>query len=233
MRSIIYLFIITLTIGLLSGCSRSNDPALVKAERLMDTDHKQVLHILDSIPDKSLSNENDRALYALLITQAQIKNHQYPKNDSLIKSAVEYFKPTKDPDRALRAVYYKGVTNFNCANYPAALTDFLKAKDMADEQEEYFWAGMACRGISNVYAASLMRGDAAEFAGESLKYMRKAGTQPYLDYALLNYAVALCNNRATAESLKLCQELKDSAQKHDNPHLQAHTLSTEAVNLIW
>ncbi len=230
---ILILMIPILMIGIFAGCRHALNKSLLEAESVIETSPMKALEILDSIPKNSISGKEELALYNLLLTQARIKNKEYPGNDSLISISANYYRDGNKPERLLKAEYYLGVTNQHTGNFPGALTNFYKALELADTLKDNFYAGMACRGISTIYSLSLMRKDAADFAERQLSYMRKAGRQPYLDYAMLAAAIALCNARSTDKSMELCRQLRDSVRLHDNPHLEINAMSTEAVNLIW
>ena len=49
------------------------------------------LHILESIESQQLTVHADRAYYALLLTQARDKNYIVQTDDSLIRTAVQYY----------------------------------------------------------------------------------------------------------------------------------------------
>lgn len=84
----ILIFISILFVFYLSSVIRKE---LVLAEGLMDSAPDSSLYILQNIPHKELLGE-DKALYALLMTQAAFKNHEPTNSDSLINIAVDYYK---------------------------------------------------------------------------------------------------------------------------------------------
>ncbi|MBD5290373.1 MAG: hypothetical protein HDS26_06785, partial [Bacteroides sp.] len=80
-RILQFVFLLFLTL-LVAGCGGGVDRArLERAETLMDARPDSSLQILDSI-DASRLRGGDRALYALLLTQARDKNYLDLSNDS-------------------------------------------------------------------------------------------------------------------------------------------------------
>lgn len=85
----------------LSSCSSSvKNPLLLCADSLMEVSPDSALSILESISSPQKLSRADRALYALLLTQARHKNYVPLDDDSLIKTAVDYYG---DRDKSLRA----------------------------------------------------------------------------------------------------------------------------------
>ena len=119
----------------LSSCSSSvKSPLLLSADSLMEIYPDSALSILESISSPQKLPCADRALYALLLTQARHKNYIALGDDSLIKTAVEYYGDKKKSVRAAKAHYYwgatygeKGYTSFAVDAYRAAY-QILKGK---------------------------------------------------------------------------------------------------------
>ena len=113
----------------LSSCSSSvKSPLLLSADSLMEIYPDSALSILESISSPQKLPRADRALYALLLTQARHKNYIALGDDSLIKTAVEYYGDKKKNVRAAKAHYYwgatyreKGYTSFAVEEYLAAI----------------------------------------------------------------------------------------------------------------
>ena len=77
---------------ILAACTRSSPNAqLVQADSLMQKFPDSALHFLEKIRPEELNSLEDRAYYALLVTQVQDKNYIFQENDSLIRIAVQYY----------------------------------------------------------------------------------------------------------------------------------------------
>lgn len=80
----------------LSSCtSRKENQLLLHADSLMTEFPDSALIFLESIPFPQKLSRGDRALYALLLTQARHKNYVTLSDDSLIKVAVNYYGKKK------------------------------------------------------------------------------------------------------------------------------------------
>ena len=94
----------------------------------METYPDSALSILESITYPQKMPRADRALYALLLTQARHKNYIALEDDSLIKTAVDYYGDKKKSLRAAKAHYYwwaiyseKGYASFAVEEYLTAI----------------------------------------------------------------------------------------------------------------
>ena len=114
----------------LSSCSSPSvkNQLLLCADSLMETYPDSALSILESITYPQKMPRADRALYALLLTQARHKNYIALEDDSLIKTAVDYYGDKKKSLRAAKAHYYwgaiyseKGYASFVVEEYLTAI----------------------------------------------------------------------------------------------------------------
>lgn len=109
---------------------------LLKAEELMIEYPDSCLQVLGEIDNRYLSGEN-KALYALLMTQAKFKNRQPVNSDSLINIAVDYYKEGSDSLRKAQSYFYKGRIDANINNVSGALSSYQKASIAASLTDNY------------------------------------------------------------------------------------------------
>ncbi|MBD5307540.1 MAG: hypothetical protein HDS14_07965, partial [Bacteroides sp.] len=139
-RILQFVFLLFLTL-LVAGCGGGVDRArLERAETLMDARPDSSLQILDSI-DASRLRGGDRALYALLLTQARDKNYLDLSNDSIINEAVDYYGREGDAEKLGLAHYYRGRVMYDRSDFPSAIVDFMESKKMSDRTGNYFIGG--------------------------------------------------------------------------------------------
>ena len=114
----------------LSSCSSPSvkNPLLLCADSLMETCPDSALSILESITCPQKMPRADRALYALLLTQARHKNYIALEDDSLIKTAVDYYGDKKKSLRAAKAHYYWGATYSEMGYTSFAVEEYLTLK---------------------------------------------------------------------------------------------------------
>ncbi len=111
------------------SCSEPR-PELITAEQIMETAPDSSLKILKKINPENYNNRN-KALYALLMTQALDKNYVDVESDSLISIATQYFDE-KDPVHAGAAWFYASRCAKNRGNGDEQAIDLLKAQELAE-----------------------------------------------------------------------------------------------------
>ena len=122
----------------LSSCSSSvKSPLLLSADSLMEIYPDSALSILESISSPQKLSRADRALYALLLTQARHKNYIALGDDSLIKTAVEYYGDKKKSVRAAKAHYYWGATYGEKGYTSFAVDEYLTAIRLMPVRDEF------------------------------------------------------------------------------------------------
>lgn len=122
----------------LSSCSSSaKNPLLLCADSLMEAHPDSALFILESISSPQKLPRADRALYALLLTQAKYKNYIALEDDSLIKTAVEYYGDRKKSLYAAKAHYYWGATYRDMGYTSFAVEEFLTAIRLMPVEDEF------------------------------------------------------------------------------------------------
>lgn len=122
----------------LSSCSSSvKSPLLLSADSLMEIYPDSALSILESISSPQKLPCADRALYALLLTQARHKNYIALGDDSLIKTAVEYYGDKKKSVRAAKAHYYWGATYLEKGYTSFAVDEYLTAIRLMPVRDEF------------------------------------------------------------------------------------------------
>ncbi|MBD5289693.1 MAG: hypothetical protein HDS26_03300 [Bacteroides sp.] len=213
---VIFILLEVLTIG----CGRRSEIlcTLDLAEQLMDERADSALAILDTIDPTHLRTDEEHALYGLLYTQALAKNWLPLPPDTLIARSTAYYEEKGDRLRYAKSNYYQGRTYYKNADYTRSILCYLKTKVTAEQDSLFFWAGLGCRGMADVYEQTQNFADMKIYAEKSLKYFKKSGKIIYIDRAVIDYARALCYTQEYMASNNLLFELieeKDSIKDVD------------------
>ena len=105
----LYLYIICIICLLCSSCRpHPSDSRLSEAGILVETYPDSALKLLNAIDTSTLHAESDRAYYALLLTRARDKTYVMQTDDSLILTAVAYYKSTHNVPLLARSYYQLG-----------------------------------------------------------------------------------------------------------------------------
>lgn len=228
------ILIIFITALAISGCNKRSASAdrLELAETLMWSASDSALTVLESISPDSLAKGEEKARYALLYTMAMDKNHLEPANDSLIASAVDYYKSKDNIPRLMVANFYRGRVLQHNGRHPQALLSFYQAKELAEKSDSSFWAGMACRDISDIYGNAYNRTEELTFAKKEYDYIKRSGRQPYLNYALYDVGKAYENNGDYQKAINIADQLIDSALVAQDAYLYYGALHLKSFAMI-
>ena len=198
---------------------RPTRDALERADALIDEHEDSALAVLQAIDTTRLSGRRDHALYGLLMTQALVKLHRPVTSDSLIAPAARYFAASSDRHHAMRALYYHGVVKYDNEQYPAAMVQFFRARDIATDLNNHFWAGLACRGISDTYNRSYNKAEELLYAEKEYKHFIESGRALYIRYAALDLARAHCSYENYDQSRAILKNLIDTAVSANDDYL--------------
>lgn len=180
---------------ILSSCqSQSTDTKyLLSIEELNDYVPEKVLTLLDSINPEEYKDNESKALYALIKSQALDKTLVDVTNDSLISIAKNYYEDSSDKYHLMKSEYYHGLVNINAGNYDNAIKSLLKAYDLGEETKDYYWQGMAASKIADIFIKNYDGYESLAFSKIALTCLEKTGKKRYIDYALLDLATAYNN----------------------------------------
>ena len=230
-KSILPIIAVVITLIMAVSCGhRPTRDALERADALIDEHADSALTVLQTIDTTRLSGRRDRALYGLLMTQALVKLHRPVTSDSLIAPAARYFAAGNDRHHAMRALYYHGVVKYDNEQYPAAMVQFFRARDIATDLGDHFWAGLACRGISDTYHQAYNIAEALLYAKKAYAHFLKSGKWLYIRYSKLDLATEYCSVKDFDAATRLLSEVVDTAMTVGDPTLEYYARRLMALN---
>jgi hypothetical protein len=198
--------LICLIIALLatSCTNKAIDEQLSLAESMMTERPDSALSIMNSIEPDELTGDRQKALYALLMTQAEDRNGlDAPQDDSLIRSAVEYFdKNGKDKKRLGRSYFYYGKSFHSHKGDESALQLYLKAKNALEKTDDYNYLSYVHQYIGRINDDRRIYSAALENYKKSVMYNEKFGETHRSIYSYRNM-VWIYNEMGKTDSVKL------------------------------
>ena len=135
MKKLLYLSLFTILLSAAVGCSRSVDKRLVLADTLMWTNPDSSLAILEAINRDSLQGDENKAYYALLLTQAQFRCNIPLTSDTLISKAVDYYSDNHNREHYTRTLLYKGGAYEDMGDPVEAIKWYKQAENNADSAD--------------------------------------------------------------------------------------------------
>ena len=228
MKQGIYVTIWLISFLLLNSCTRQHNHniLLVQADSLMEEYPDSALHILESIESQQLTVHADRAYYALLLTQARDKNYIVQTDDSLIRTAVQYYDSIGDVQMQAKAYYHWGGVLRDQRNYSHALNLYVNASYYAKNSERSKLLSLIYNNIGNIYyqenhynnADSIYQLKADIASSLSALYSRMQKNKEAIKYAKENFTL-LTDTVLYAKGYLLLGDVYYKARLYDSAHL--------------
>lgn len=122
-------YIVLIVLSTLVACGSSDvDMALDRTEALMEECPDSALAIVSAIDPREIGGRQRRARYAVLLTQARYKNFDDETDDSLIATAMRYYRHHDNPSMLVRAAFLRAVFLKMPAITPVVLFTLLMPK---------------------------------------------------------------------------------------------------------
>ena len=167
-------------IHVLFGCSQRKAaplPELEQAEAVMFDYPDSALHILQRMPKSA--DEEQHALWCLLMTQAECKQLLLVPSDSLIRIAYDYYKPTDDARRKAMSALYMGTVNYQLHKAEKAQAFYLEAAEEMKKTDDFKLRYLIMSGLGNLYLYRDLPAEALAACQEALDYSIKSGYKRY------------------------------------------------------
>lgn len=122
-----------LSVLILTNCSNDNDTheKLSEIERLLEKEkYELAMNNLSDINANRLNNEN-KAYYDLLMTQANFCLDKQTDSDSLINESIRFYEENNNKILLAKAYYYKGITCYQRGNKSEGINLIKKAEHLA------------------------------------------------------------------------------------------------------
>ena len=145
----VFTYILVLLFLSFEGCSNSPKD-LQTAEQLMETAPDSSLHILQSISHNNYMSDSDKALYGLLMFQAQDKNFIPLTTDSLINFSIAYYEGKGEKSRLATSYLYKARMYKYASRNEDATMLLMKAVDNADKTNDNLLLGRIYTDLGDI-----------------------------------------------------------------------------------
>lgn len=205
MRNLLYLIIFFLFLA----CSYDKVYTdLKRAESVMDAHPDSANIILEGIDVASLRDDENRALYALLLTRARDKMKMYDMSDSLIDVAVEFYGE-EDNLNSCMANFYKGAINFYSGNYRNAITYSTKALYIAQKLNNDYWQAKSHELIADIFQVTYGEEEALSNRRKAAEFYKKSAKPDNELFAYIQICDYISSNKGDyAYSINLLDSVR-------------------------
>lgn len=163
---------------------RSIPLELARADSLILESPDSALVWLEQIEDLENFSRRDKALYYLLLTEAQDKAYRPHTTDSLIAISAGYFEETDDLRRKAKAWFYKGRVNQELNHPLLAQEYYLKALRDEERIDDHALFGRVNNNIGMLYTYQCVYEDALPYQKKAINHFRAISDSIGEAYAL-------------------------------------------------
>lgn len=225
----LYHIVISLFLFTAIGCGKSRiDHQLSYADTLMFSHPDSAVALLEDLEIDSL--DCARCMYrALLLAKARDKNYTtiYPEETTPF---AEYFSDRGDSIE-YQALYYHGYALSIGKEYDLALLALTDAYQKALAADDYFYAAMSSRELSDVYLHLFIPKKALYYTEKAKALFFKAGLPVYAAWEDWSIIRAHLFDDNQARALELCDSVNQQIF-HDNSYFR-HTVETLKANCYF
>ncbi len=202
------MLIMLLIIPLIISCSRHSavSDTLAHAEAIMEEHPDSALAILEAIPDSTLTSRGDRALHALLLSQAQYKNRIDVPSDSLINIAVNYYSGKSNYYEML-ANFQKSLIAYYSKDYSTSTLTALKAKTLAESLSDTLFIARTNEHLADLYFLNYDLTNDIIFRKASIEAYDKCGKKLNALYAKIDLAISYTKQERYQTAIDVLNEI--------------------------
>ena len=219
------------SLSLIAGCSGhvAYNPDLLSAETLMEDRPDSALYILHKLDTSVLRSPADKALYALLYTQAQDKNYIDSEDEDFIRGAADFYDGSRDDSHKALAFYYLARTQENKMEYSNAIISLLNAETAAKRAGDSFHLGLIYRSFSDIYNR-VYNVESLHYAKKAYECFKLSGRTHYADWGLWDIGKAFNNSADYDSSLVIATTVIEKASANDDTFLLSEGLRLIATS---
>ena len=191
------------------------------------------LAVLRGVDTTRIHSDRGFAKYYLLLGIALDKNNVDDGAfiPQLTRSA-NWFAAHGSPMDQIRAYYYLGDQQKDAGAISEASVNFSRALDLAEKQQDYFFAGMAARNLSDLFRLSFDYPQALEYAQKSVAAFKAAEMPAHTLYSQLMLASGYHNIGHFKECLSLCDSLLNERSTYQDKAILCKILACSASAFI-
>jgi len=213
---------ILITAIIFAGCSGRYDDFFRSVEVLMDSAPDSALVLAQNFEP---SGRADKARRALLITKAKNKAYIDITDDSIIETAVDYYRGHSD-SLEVQALYYSAVRLSEQGEHDKALARLLTAEEKAEQIDCTFYLAMIQRLASSCFSIVFVADKAEEYAIKARENFDRAHKTNHSLWSELIVANALLNNNKIDSAISVLYHNRDIS--NHNFECEWHSIMADA-----
>ena len=210
----------------LTGCRESRTRRTLRlAEAVMEESPDSSYRLLSELRIDSTSDKSDRALYALLLTQAMHKTDiLVPANmqaralaDSMMREAVNYYEESINREKLMLSLYYYGIVKSMDDKYEGAVTPLSESLVLAETLDDDYWIARNYETLGDICSFAGLYTAQEEMQRNALLHYEKTDKANFIKFARLGLAIATMNSENFSGAISLVREIQEKYYPHISP----------------
>ena len=213
------------------ACGRQTMQDLMTIETYVEAAPDSALVRLAAMDTSAFSARED-AWHRYLTSLGRYKAYVDEYDDAPISRAEAWFRAHGDKTRLMKTLYLKGYIEYNAKDYNDAVISLTEGLRLAEMQGDDFYAGLCCRELGAVFAATFSEKEALDYDLMSYDYFKRGEHGVHARYQLLSVGQSYTRlgkipeaNKSYLETVQVAKECKDSV-------LWARAARGYALNLV-
>lgn len=234
MKRLIFVLLLTISV-LFPGCRpQSVNPRRVAAvlddvETYINERPDSALAVLECLDTNLIHTNKTKAHYYLLLGIAKDKNYRDDGTEIRgLELAESWYSLHGNSYDRLRTYYYLADQQSDAGRVVEASVNYSRALDLAEVQEEWFFAGMAARNLSTIFSDCYDYYQSVYYARKSVQSFQRVARPQYALYSKMQLANGLFNTQEYDMCISLCDSLIQEADEFGDKGIVADALSTSA-----
>ena len=171
-------YIITIILALcLASCSQHSKhwETLTQVESYIEERPDSALVVLQDINNEELTNDEEQAKHALLLSMALDKNYIDKTGFEVLQPAIDYYEDNGTATDKLRTYFYQGRIYQNAGNDAAAMESFVKAISEGEESDDILTKARIYFNRGSIYYSLYEWDSFIETKKTAASYFKQAG----------------------------------------------------------
>lgn len=171
-------YIITIILALcLASCSQHSKhwKTLTQVESYIEERPDSALVVLQDINNEELTNDEEQAKHALLLSMALDKNYIDKTGFEVLQPAIDYYEDNGTATDKLRTYFYQGRIYQNAGNDAAAMESFVKAISEGEESDDILTKARIYFNRGSIYYSLYEWDSFIETQKTAASYFKQAG----------------------------------------------------------
>lgn len=166
------------------ACGRQTMQDLMTIETYVEAAPDSALVRLAAMDTSAFSARED-AWHRYLTALGRYKAYVDEYDDAPISRAEAWFRAHGDKTRLMKTLYLKGYTEYNAKDYNDAVVSLTEGLRLAEMQGDDFYAGLCCRELGAVFAATFSEKEALDYSLKALDHFKSAERPVHIRYQIL------------------------------------------------